>query len=399
MPQLSVDQKLELIRELYTWMIPIKAIAPSSGGDGEKARADFICDTLESMGYNDFQRVDIIDGDGKTRSNVILKVGNFQKTVWFVSHIDTVPEGSAELWKYPPFQAVVEGNRIYGRGTGDDGHAVVLSLLLLKDLDRGRLKYNVGLAFCADEELGSKYGIQALLEKPIFGKDDIIIVPDYGTESGLIMEVAEKSILWFKVTIHGKQFHASRPEEAVNSSREGMKFILELDELLHQKYNARNSVFEPDVSTFEPTKHEANVANINTIPGLDVYYVDCRVLPQYDLDEVLSTVNRLARQFEARSRATIEIGIVQKEQSVPGTDPSTEVVTKLSRSIEKVKMKKPTPVGIGGGTCAQYFRMKGIPAVAWMTAVDEVFHQPNEYVVVDYILSDLEILEDLIYNQ
>ena len=62
------------------------------------------------------------------------------------------------------------GRKIYGRGTSDDGQAVFLSLLLLRNIRGKNLKYNLGLAFVADGEVGSKYGIQYLLEKDIFRK-------------------------------------------------------------------------------------------------------------------------------------------------------------------------------------------------------------------------------------
>lgn len=33
--------------------------------------------------------------------------------------------------------------------------------------------------------------------------------------------------------------------------------------------------------------------NVNTVPGRFVFYFDCRVLPRYDLDEILSTVESI----------------------------------------------------------------------------------------------------------
>ena len=126
-----------------------------------------------------------------------------------------------------------------------------------------------GLAFVADEETGSKYGIAQLLDTGIFNEDDLIVVPDSGTEEGNIIEVAEKSILWLKVVVNGKQGHASRPDLAVNASKLGMIFMLSIEKSLHEKFNASDKTFEYPLSTFSITKHEKNVDNINTIPGTD----------------------------------------------------------------------------------------------------------------------------------
>jgi succinyl-diaminopimelate desuccinylase len=47
-------------------------------------------------------------------------------------------------------------------------------------------------------------------------------------------------------------------------------------------------------------------------------------------------------------------------------------------------------VGLGGGTCAAYFRYADIPAVVW-GHMDHVAHQANEYCILDYIYTDIGI--------
>jgi len=46
--------------------------------------------------------------------------------------------------------------------------------------------------------------------------------------------------------------------------------ILEMGKL-KEKFTIKDPVFRPEESTFEPTKVEANVPNVNTIPGRDVF--------------------------------------------------------------------------------------------------------------------------------
>jgi succinyl-diaminopimelate desuccinylase len=46
--------------------------------------------------------------------------------------------------------------------------------------------------------------------------------------------------------------------------------------------------------------------------------------------------------------------------------------------------------GLGGGTCAVFFRKAGFPAVVWST-VDEVAHQSNEYSKVGNMVSDAKV--------
>ncbi|MGO9643794.1 MAG: M20/M25/M40 family metallo-hydrolase [Candidatus Bathyarchaeia archaeon] len=122
--------------------------------------------------------------------------------------MDTVPEGARELWDTDPFEPIVRDGKIYGRGAEDNGQAIVSSLFTLKALLPSNVKppINIGVSYVPDEESGSKYGIIPLLDKVnVFRANDIAIVPDSGTPDGAQIEVAEKSILWLKITTKGRQ--------------------------------------------------------------------------------------------------------------------------------------------------------------------------------------------------
>ncbi len=393
------DQERNLIIDYARRIIPIKSISPESGGTGESDRADEICKILDEIGIKGYSRYDVEDKKGYKRSSVIVKSGYKEKTLWIIAHLDTVPEGDLSLWTKNPFSVTLENGRMYGRGTSDNGQAILLSLLLLKNLREEELSYNLGIAFVADEEMGSQYGIQYLLEKDIFREEDLILVPDAGTEEGDEIEVAEKSILWLKLKISGKQYHASMPFNAINASREGMKFVLELDRHLHEKFKDSVEIFSPPYSTFEPTKHEKNVDNINTIPGIDVQYMDCRILPRYDLDVVMDQIEFKMREFEKNSSAKISYEVIQKEQAPAPTPENAEVVVRLKQAIMKARNIEPRIVGIGGGTCAAYFRRKGFDAAVWCTTVAESAHKPDEYMVIDHVLKDRTVMEEILYGR
>ncbi|MCL4349840.1 MAG: M20 family metallo-hydrolase [Candidatus Thermoplasmatota archaeon] len=388
----------EFIIEIAKRIIPVKSISPASGGEGESKREKVLESILTELGYTNFTSYVTTDNQNFERPSLILKVGNKEKTAWIVSHIDTVPEGDPKLWTREPFSVTVEGNSIYGRGTSDDGQAVFLSMLLLRRIKEriNDLQYNLGIAFVADEEVGSAYGIQFLLEKNIFKKEDLIFVPDAGSTDGMDIEIAEKSILWMKFLVNGKQYHASMPQNAVNANRDGMEFILQLDRMLHEKYSEKNEIFNYPYSTFEPTKHEKNVDNVNTIPGREVFYMDCRILPEIDVDHIIDEVNIAISDFEQTHQSRIKMELVQKEQAAIPTSQDSEVVRKLIDALRK-RGQEPRIYGIGGGTCAAFFRRKGMNAVVWSTTVPEVAHQADEYCVIDHILLDADTFTEIIF--
>jgi succinyl-diaminopimelate desuccinylase len=152
-----------------------------------------------------------------------------------------------------------------------------------------------------------------------------------------------------------------------------------------------NPLFRPPISTFEPTLKEANVPNVNTIPGKDVFYLDCRVVPDYDLGQVTERVRSIATATAQKFGVSLEVEAVQTLPSAPPTAPEAPVVQALQRAIRRVYNRDATPQGIGGGTVAVFFRQAGLPAAVWMTA-NECAHQPNEFCFLSHILGDAKVL-------
>jgi succinyl-diaminopimelate desuccinylase len=137
------------------------------------------------------------------------------------------------------------------------------------------------------------------------------------------------------------------------------------------------------------------VGNVNTIPAEDTFYMDFRILPRYDADEVLETVRAVARMFEDRSGVKITITTEQFTKS--GAPSSTESIglMSLASAIKKVKGIDATPKGVGGGTCANYFRLAGLDAYAWET-VDESAHSVDEYCKIDNLVTDSKVFASLL---
>ncbi|MGC8689802.1 MAG: peptidase dimerization domain-containing protein, partial [Thermoplasmata archaeon] len=192
-----------------------------------------------------------------------------------------------------------------------------------------------------------------------FGKDDEFIVPDAGDSRGDVIEIAEKGLLWICVKVIGKQGHGSRPDLSLNANRIGMKLALSIDERLHYKFSSTNNIFVPPYSTFEPTKREANVQNINTIPGTDVFCFDCRILPSYKVDDVLNEIKDESEYYKKKFGVEVELKLLQKSDPAPETDPSSEIIVKLKKAIKELRGFEPVLIGIGGGTVAAPLRRKG----------------------------------------
>jgi succinyl-diaminopimelate desuccinylase len=390
------NQKNEMTQALME-LIRVPAIAPQNDGKGELKKSEKLMQILERIGFDEIQRCDAEDETtpSKVRPNIIAYYHgeNTAERLWIITHMDVVPQGEESMWTVTkPFKPIVKEGRIYGRGSEDNGQSLISSIFAVKALKNLGIKpkRTVALAFVADEEQGSTYGIQHLIKQGLFTKDDLIIVPDGGNEKGNFIEVAEKSVLWFRVRTIGKQVHASRPGKGLNANRVGMEYSSALDKLLHEKYPVKDKYFDPPQSTFEPTKKERNVDAVNIVPGEDIIHFDCRILPSCDLEEILTSVKKLAERFEKKTGAKIKIEVLQKSVAPKPTDANSKIVGMLKEAVKAVKGVDPTVGGIGGGTCAAFFRKIDVPAVVWST-IDEMAHQPNEYAKVENLVNDAKV--------
>jgi len=405
-----IDNSTALAVELETELCKRPAISPESGGEGELDKCEFLADWLKSQGISQLERYDAPDSRAKggVRPSLVATIPGTDDSgsrLWIMSHIDVVPPGEASLWKTDPWTLVVAeggeradgtplGKRVIGRGVEDNQQGLTSSVVAALAFVKQGLKPSrtVKLLFVADEENGSDYGIGWIMKThpDLFRKEDMVIIPDGGDSDGSSIEIAEKNLVWAKFTTKGLQAHGSRPDQGANAHLAGADLALRLHYGLSEKFSAKDSLFEPDYSTFQPTKKEANVPNINTIPGEDVICYDMRILPQYPASEVLQEVDRIKAEVEAKHGVSITYTLAQQKES-KATSPDAPLIKLLSKNVEEVYGVKTKPIGIGGGTVAAFLRNAGIDSAVWCR-MDTSAHQPNEYALLDNILGDAKVM-------
>ncbi|MCG6881271.1 MAG: M20 family metallo-hydrolase [Deltaproteobacteria bacterium] len=392
-----IDGYREPVIELQRDLTAKVALGPLNGGTGEHDKMNHIHQLLRDMEPVTIQEIRAPDEKARDgyRPNLIAKWKGIQEhpVVWVLTHADIVPPGNLSLWQSDPYRIKVDGDRIIGRGVEDNQHGFVSAYLALKAiLDSGNpLKHSVGLIVVADEETGSRYGLNYILKHHtgIFSQEDLIIVPDAGNEDGTMIEVAEKSMLWLKFTVTGRQCHASTPQKGKNSLVGAAGLILALA-ALKEKFASCNPLFSPPVSTFEPTKFLANVSNINTIPGKEVFFMDCRILPEHDVDEIIETTGGIVSTVAAETGLEIELETAHRHDAPSPTVVDAPVVAALQTAVRTVTGREAKPMGIGGGTVAAFFREEGLPAAVWSTCPDTA-HQPNEYCLISQVITDAKV--------
>jgi succinyl-diaminopimelate desuccinylase len=401
----QIESYRENMIDIQRQLTAIPAMSPDyKEGKGEMEKAKFLIEYLGKNGFGEIERYDAPDErvPEKARANFIvrLKGKSSARRFWVMAHLDVVPPGNLKGWKGDPWTLRIEGDSLIGRGTEDNHQGLVSGLFALKAFkDLGiEPECDACLIIVSDEETGSKYGIDHVLKNTdLFGKDDLIVVPDAGEASGAMIEVAEKSIVWMEIETTGKECHASTPALGINAHRASAELIVELDDL-HKKYSKKDPVYDPPESTFEPTKKLANVGSINTIPGSDTIYYDCRILPDYDVDEVIAFFRDKMDKIEKKFGVKIKTKFPQISKAAPPTPVKAPIVKMLTAAIKRVYDVEAKPMGIGGGTVAAFFRRYGYNAAVWSRIVDTA-HQPEESCSISNMVNDTKVFADVMLQK
>jgi acetylornithine deacetylase len=158
-------------------------------------------------------------------------------------HIDVVPPAAESLWSRPPFEAVRDGDWLYGRGACDMKAGLAAIAGAVRGLSRAGATPAgpVQLQSVVEEECTGHGALQCVLDGP---RADACVIaephPDHLT-------IAQVGVLWFHVTISGRPEHAARASQGFNAI-EAMQGVLaalrELEARLNQDPPPPFDVFE-----------------------------------------------------------------------------------------------------------------------------------------------------------
>jgi acetylornithine deacetylase len=261
---------------------------PSLRGD-EHAIQDFIFRTWRDRGYvmerfaMDREAIERHPGGSKfspQHSQAPIVVGIHRpreetgRSLILQAHVDVVPTGPADMWTHAPFDPVIAGDWLYGRGGADMkvGHAA--NLFALDALKR------IGLQPAATVYL------QSVVEEESTGNGALMThLRGYRADAALIPEPEEEKlvranagVLWFQVEVRGQPVHVREMGSGANAIDAIYRVIGNLREL-EECWNG----LKAGRTHFENEAHPINL-NIGKIEGGDWASsvpawcrIDCRI--------------------------------------------------------------------------------------------------------------------------
>ena len=394
----------QLMREIYKELIEINTT--DSVGDNTKA-AEAMATRLRGAGFAaEDVRVLVHPGNAR-KGNLVarLRGTGARKPLALLAHIDVV-EARKEDWSdgLDPFKLTEREGYFYGRGTSDDKAmaAIFVANLIRFKREKLKLERDLILILTADEEGGDFNGVEWLLKNHRQLVDAELGINEGGGgrhRKGVPLfngvQASEKVYQSFMLEVKNKGGHSSLPvrDNAIYRLAAGIDrlakfdFPVNLNEVT-RTYFTRTAAIETGQSaadmrsvvesamldgaaaerlsasaynnalmrtTCVATRLEAGHAD-NALPQTARATINCRILPQENASDILSTLTRVVADDQ------IKITYIKEPKPSPPSPLTPAVMGPIESITQAMWPGVPVvPIMGTGATDSLYFRQAGIP--------------------------------------
>lgn len=277
------------------------------------------------------------------------------RTLAFVSHLDTVPEG--EGWTRPPFEPTVEGDRLYGRGSGDAKASVAAMLMAARDLAEG------GGASAGDLLVILGYGEETkhTTMGAAIGRLGPVDAAVVGEPTNLEIAIAQRGLMMVDLVARGTQRHAGYAADTPDFTNA----IVELGRNLARLPGLFTDRIHPvlGVATATPTMVEGGVSR-NVTPPSARAVLDVRSTPSWTHAELAEAM-----------RAALEVEVVvTSDRLVPCETPAGSAL------LEAAGRVRPLARRFGSPTCSDWVFFRDRDAFKCGPGTSRRSHTADEYV-------------------
>ncbi len=333
------------------------------------------------------------------RSNIIARIpgAGGGRSLAFNGHLDTVPPYNMTV---NPYDAEIDGRKIYGRGTSDMKGPIAAMVMTLVAFRRSGVSLKGDLIFTGvlAEETNS-VGVETLV-KSGFQVDGAVV----GEPSGREYAIGHRGLEWLEVEFKGKAVHSGVAEQGVNAIVNAAKFIVRLEQEIVPRLKMINNEFTgPAV---------ANVGFISggtqpsTVADSCLVQIDRRYTPEEKLADVIEEFEIILEKmrfedpaFRAELRR-VESSLMNSFDHVPLlTSPEDPLVKSLAASMEYVLGRPPGLTKRRGWTDAAILNYYGkIPTAVYGPGDIMRSHTPDEYITIDELAEGFKIYSLLAGN-
>jgi succinyl-diaminopimelate desuccinylase len=351
----------------------------------EDQLCDYLANILESVGF-ECRKI----GFAPRRTSLVAKIGasNQQNpSICFTGHMDVVPLGSRS-WHYGPFAGLIDGKKLYGRGSSDMKSGIAAFIVAaLNTASISKTGKGVSLIITAGEETGCEGAFHIAANQEILeflGPAGCFVVAEPTANEPLI---GHKGAYWLKASTEGITAHGSMPERGDNAFYKLAKAALTLEKF-----------------TFDTPAHPLmgqGTLNVGTAKaGLNINSVP-------DSAEMTLDIRTVAGQSHAHIYSCLckALGPIVKLDTIMDiegiyTPANNPWMTKVFDICEAVNGVRPTEKTVSYFTDASALKsaIGDPPTVILGPGQPEMAHQTDEFCYIDKITEATKIFEALIID-
>ncbi|AVQ84673.1 MULTISPECIES: acetylornithine deacetylase [Variovorax] len=319
----------------------------------------------------------------RTKANLFATLGEGKPAGVIVSgHTDTVPWDGQD-WSVDPLSAVVQNERLYGRGSADMKSFIAIALANAHRFLESDSPFAVHFAFSYEEEIGC-FGVKEL----IADMRDAGIKPlacIVGEPTSMVPAIAHKGVYRYKCCVRGKEAHSSLTPKSVNAIEMAARVIGKVRDMAEdfERNEPRYEGFDVPFSTASVGQFHGGIAD-NVVPRDAEFRYEFRDLPTADAGQMQAKVVAYAGSLEpAMKKVAPDAGFsFETICEIPSfLGAADNPVTKLA---QRLSGEEGTTL-VAFGTEAGLFKNAGIPTVVCGPGSIEQAHQPDEFVSLEQL--------------
>lgn len=325
------------------------------------------------------------------RQSLLAEIGEEDSgtSLLFHAHIDTVPAGDLAHWTHPPFEGILRGDAVYGRGAGDDKGSVAVQLAAFIALARSESirRGKIMLAIVADEESGGELGTRWLHDEGHLAVDYLVV----GEQTNNRISIAERVACGIDLTIYGKSAHGATPWEGENAVLKTCRALSYLIEQLTPSLQAREHPYLPP-PTLNIGKIQGGI-QWSIVPEKCVVEMDRRLVPgetrEDALEEIRAILDRYSREFEPLRYRLHSEGEVARNVD---TDPQDPFVQMAQGTLADLVDDARPLIGYVQTSDGRWFASDGIPIIHFGPGDPAMAHAADENVPVQQLVEGAQLM-------
>ncbi|AJQ96752.1 succinyl-diaminopimelate desuccinylase [Gynuella sunshinyii] len=306
----------------------------------------------------------------------------------FAGHTDVVPVGDVSKWNSHPFDPVVDGDVLTGRGAADMKGSLAAMVVAVERFVAKHPEHKGTIAFLitSDEEGDAHHGTKAVMDilsdRGIKIDWALVGEPSSTERVGDVIKNGRRGSMLGRLVIHGIQGHVAYPHLAKNPVHMVAPVLAELST---EVWDEGNDYFP--ATSFQVSNFNSGTGASNVIPGTAEVQFSFRFSTEVTPEQLQSRVRDILDRHALEYELTFDL------KGEPFLTDKGALVAAAVQAIKQVNGEEPVLSTAGGTSDGRFIAPTGAQVLE-LGPVNRTIHQINECVSV----RDLDLLTDM-YEQ